>query len=68
MKEKSKAKVSGTNARQPRASITFPPKLYRLIEALAKEKKVSMAWVVREATELYVAQQAASPIKNRDQA
>lgn len=67
MKEKNKAKVSGANARQPRASITFPPKLYRLIEVLAKEKKVSMAWVVREATELYVAQQAVSPIKNSDQ-
>jgi predicted DNA-binding protein len=43
--------------RQPRASITFPPKLYRTLETLAKEKKVSLAWVVREATEMYVAGQ-----------
>ena len=42
-------------ARQPRASITFPPKLYRTLENLAKEKKVSLAWVVREAAEMYVA-------------
>ncbi len=39
---------------QPRASITFPPDLYKTIEALAKEKKVSIAWIVREAVEKYV--------------
>jgi predicted DNA-binding protein len=50
-------KEKGKAARQPRASITFPPKLYRTLEALAKEKKVSIAWVVREATEVYVAEQ-----------
>ena len=43
--------------RQPRASVTFPPKLYRSLENLAKEKKVSLAWVVREAAEMYVAGQ-----------
>ena len=41
--------------RQPRASVTFPPKLYRSLENLAKEKKVSLAWVVREAAEQYIA-------------
>jgi hypothetical protein len=51
-------KDKGRGGRQPRASITFPPKLYRTIEALAKEKKVSIAWVVREATEVYVASQS----------
>jgi predicted DNA-binding protein len=44
--------------RQPRASVTFPPKLYRVLEALAKEKKVSLAWIVREAAEVYVASQS----------
>jgi predicted DNA-binding protein len=38
-----------------RASISFPPELYKTLEALAKQKKVSMAWVVREAAERYVA-------------
>jgi len=42
---------------QPRASITFPPELYKTIEDLAKRKKVSIAWVVREAVEEYVADQ-----------
>ncbi len=53
------------NARQPRASITFPPKLYRTLEALAKEKKVSIAWVVREAAELYVAGQSFQPERTK---
>jgi predicted DNA-binding protein len=42
---------------QPRASVTFPPELYRTIEGIAKQKKVSIAWVVREAVEKYVADQ-----------
>jgi len=42
---------------QPRASITFPPDLYQSIEEMAKRKKVSIAWVVREAVERYVADQ-----------
>jgi predicted DNA-binding protein len=45
------------NAAQPRASVTFPPELYRTLEDLAKKKKVSIAWVVREAAEKYVADQ-----------
>jgi metal-responsive CopG/Arc/MetJ family transcriptional regulator len=57
MIEKKSAKESRRVVRQPRASITFPPKLYRTLETLAKEKKVSLAWVVREAAEMYVAGQ-----------
>jgi metal-responsive CopG/Arc/MetJ family transcriptional regulator len=55
MTEKRYGKEKVKNARQPRASITFPQKLYRNLETLAKEKKVSIAWVVREAAEMYVA-------------
>ena len=44
--------------RQPRASITFPPELYRSLEGLARNKKVSLAWVIREAAEAYVAEQS----------
>jgi len=43
--------------RSPRASVTFPPELYHSLEDLAKQKKVSIAWVVREAAEKYVAEQ-----------
>jgi hypothetical protein len=39
----------------PRASVTFPPELYKTLEGLARKKKVSIAWVVREAAEQYVA-------------
>jgi predicted DNA-binding ribbon-helix-helix protein len=37
-----------------RASISFPPDLYKTLEDIAREKKVSLAWVVREAAEKYV--------------
>jgi metal-responsive CopG/Arc/MetJ family transcriptional regulator len=39
-----------------RASISFPPEVYKVLEDIAKEKKVSLAWVVREAAEQYLAQ------------
>jgi predicted DNA-binding ribbon-helix-helix protein len=37
-----------------RASISFPPNLYAMLEELAKTKKVSLAWVIRDAAERYV--------------
>jgi len=40
-----------------RASISFPPELYRTLEDIARRKKVSLAWVVRDAAEKYVAEQ-----------
>ena len=40
-----------------RASVTFPAGLYAELERIADEKKVSVAWVVREAAEKYVAAQ-----------
>ncbi len=39
----------------PRASVTFPLELYEMLEAIARSKKVSVAWVVREAADQYVA-------------
>lgn len=38
-----------------RASVSFPPELYQTLEEIAKQKKVSLAWVVRDAAEQYVA-------------
>lgn len=38
-----------------RASISFPVEVYETLEMIAKEKKVSLAWVVREAAEKYIA-------------
>jgi metal-responsive CopG/Arc/MetJ family transcriptional regulator len=37
-----------------RASVTFPAELYAELERIAEEKKVSVAWVVRDAVEKYV--------------
>jgi predicted DNA-binding protein len=37
-----------------RASISFPHEIYETLEDIAKEKKVSLAWVVREAAEQYI--------------
>jgi predicted DNA-binding protein len=37
-----------------RASISFPREVYDTLEIIAKEKKVSLAWVVREAAEKYI--------------
>jgi hypothetical protein len=37
-----------------RASISFPPQVYKTLEDIARQKKASLAWVVREATENYI--------------
>ena len=36
-----------------RATISFPPDMYGTLEEIARQKKVSLAWVVREAVEQY---------------
>jgi predicted DNA-binding protein len=40
---------------QPRASVTFPPEQYKILADLARQNKVSIAWVVRDAVDKYVA-------------
>jgi metal-responsive CopG/Arc/MetJ family transcriptional regulator len=52
-KQKPKKKPS----RSLRASVSFPENVYRELERLAKKKKVSVAWVVRDAAEKYVEDQ-----------
>jgi predicted DNA-binding protein len=47
--------VKGQSMAQVRATISFPPDVYETLENIAKEKKVSLAWVVREAAEKYIA-------------
>jgi len=43
-----------SSAASVRATITFPPDLYATLEEIAKQKKVSLAWVVRDAAEQYL--------------
>lgn len=38
-----------------RATISFPSETYQTLEDIARRKKVSLAWVVREASEQYIA-------------
>jgi metal-responsive CopG/Arc/MetJ family transcriptional regulator len=38
-----------------RATISFPPDIYQALEDVARQKKVSLAWVVRDAAEHYIA-------------
>jgi hypothetical protein len=40
-----------------RASISFPSKPYRVLENIERSKKVSLAWVVGDTAEKYVAEQ-----------
>lgn len=40
-----------------RASVSFPSDVYSELERIAAAKKVSLAWVVREAAERYVVDQ-----------
>lgn len=43
--------------RATRASVSLPPEIYRTLQDIAGQKKVSVAWVIRDATEKYVAEQ-----------
>jgi metal-responsive CopG/Arc/MetJ family transcriptional regulator len=52
-REEAKARKRASTS-SVRATISFPSALYEALEELAKQKKVSLAWVVRDATEQYV--------------
>ena len=49
--------LTAQSAAQVRATISFPPKVYETLETIARQKKVSLAWVVREAAERYIDEQ-----------
>jgi predicted transcriptional regulator len=46
------------NEPSPRTSVTFSHDVYSSLERIAKKKKVSLAWVIRDAAERYVADEA----------
>jgi predicted DNA-binding protein len=43
--------------RSTRASASLPPEVYNTLQDIAKQRKVSVAWVIRDATEKYIAEQ-----------
>lgn len=53
-KKGDRQEMKGQAMAQVRATISFPPEIYEVLENIAKEKKVSLAWVVREAAEKYI--------------
>jgi hypothetical protein len=53
---KRKEKHNSAESSSVRATISFPPELYQTLEEIAGQKKVSLAWVVREAAEQYIAE------------
>jgi metal-responsive CopG/Arc/MetJ family transcriptional regulator len=56
MRKKNREKMKAEGAATIRATISFPPDLYESLEEIAKQKKVSLAWVVRDAAERYLAE------------
>ena len=52
---KPKEKSSPPKDSSVRATISFPSDMYQILDETARQKKVSLAWVVREAVEKYIA-------------
>lgn len=52
---KRKEKPKPAEGSSVRATISFPSEIYKTLEDIARQKKVSLAWVVREAAEEYIA-------------
>jgi len=50
-----------------RASVSFPTDLYTELERIAQARKVSIAWVVRDAAEKYIAAQWPLLAERRDE-
>ena len=57
MAKSSRQGGSHTTEQTARASITLPVELHQTLQQIAKHKKVSLAWVMRDAAEKYVADQ-----------
>ena len=47
-------KKKALSTAQVRATISFPPDVYGTLKKIARDKKVSLAWVVREAVDAYL--------------
>jgi predicted DNA-binding ribbon-helix-helix protein len=54
MRDLSKRHDSSAPERTVRASISFPEQQYQVLEKIAAENKVSLAWVVRDAIDGYL--------------
>lgn len=43
--------------RATRASASLPPEIYSTLQDIAKQRKVSVSWIIRDAAEKYIAEQ-----------
>ena len=50
-----KARNQTRSTARVRPTISFPPDMHDALERIAKEKKVSLSWVVRDAVDVYLA-------------
>ena len=53
-KKPSPRTTTGQQARGTRITVTVPPQDYAAVRSMAKNKKVSAAWIVRDAVEKYI--------------
>lgn len=51
------ARKARSAASSPRVSVSFPADIYLELQQIAEAKKVSVAWVVRDAARKYIADQ-----------
>lgn len=49
-----KSARSSADPKSTRTSVSFPRELYQTLEQLAVGKKVTVAWIIRDAAEKYV--------------
>jgi hypothetical protein len=54
VRAQAKRNEGGAHERSVRASISFPEEQYQVLEKIAAENKVSLAWVVRDAIDGYL--------------
>jgi len=54
VRTQAKRNDSGAHERTVRASVSFPEEQYQVLERIAAEHKVSLAWVVRDAIDSYL--------------
>lgn len=54
-KKPSPRSTTGQQASGTRITVTIPPQDYAAVRSMAKNKKVSAAWIVRDAVEKYIA-------------
>ena len=51
-----KARNQAHSITRARPTISFPPDMHDALERIARDKKVSLAWVVRDAVDAYLAE------------